>query len=272
MTELAPAGVGAVFGLAGVGAGEALAVASGFLIGVSSSGGATGSTVASAGVGAAFGFAGAGEALAVASGVLVSVCFSGEATGSAVAVTPVCSVALGVVVDPGGHVIQHSAPAGNDRNVNPLTGTSMVSRRDFAFMIHPPFPFLIFIDAHFPSVRAAQTTPQGGHASDSSASQSYLRLLAGWRLASDKFAAVDLGACLPDQCGSSAISRCITPMAKINRSYSLNQPRSYATNRLDGTPDRTPDSGHNWWEIRKHQSADIGRLYARSNFSVNSFT
>ena len=60
MTELAPAGVGAAFGFAGAGAGEALAVASGFLIGVSSSGEATGSTVASAGVGAAFGFAGTG--------------------------------------------------------------------------------------------------------------------------------------------------------------------------------------------------------------------
>ena len=107
------------------------------------SGEATGSSVASAGVGAAFGFAGivAGEALAVASGVLVSVCFSGEATGSAVAVTPFSFVALGVAVDPGGQVIQHSAPAGNDRNVNPLTGTSIVSRRDFAFMIHPHFVF-----------------------------------------------------------------------------------------------------------------------------------
>ena len=105
MTELAPAGVGAVFGLAGVGA---------------------------------------GEALAVASGVLVSVCFSGEATGSAVAVTPFSFIALGAAVDPGGHVIQHSAPAGNDTNVNPVTGTSMVSRRDFAFMIHPPFIFDVY--------------------------------------------------------------------------------------------------------------------------------
>ena len=102
MAELAPAGVGAAFGFAGAGAGEALAVASGFLAGASS---------------------------------------SGEATGSAVAVTPFSFVALGVAVDPGGHVIQHSAPAGNDRNVNPVAGTSMVSRRDFAFMIHPPFRF-----------------------------------------------------------------------------------------------------------------------------------
>ena len=143
MAELASAGFGAAFGFAGARAGEALAVASGFLAGVSSSGEATGSAVASGGVGAAFGFAGtgAGEALAVASGVLVSVCFSGEATGSAVAVTPFSFIALGPAVDPGGHVIQHSAPAGNDTNVNPVTGTSMVSRRDFAFMIHPPFRF-----------------------------------------------------------------------------------------------------------------------------------
>ncbi len=99
--------------------------------------------LAPAGVGAAFGFAGAGagEALAVASGFLAGICSSGEATGSAVAVTPFSFVALGVAVDPGGHVIQHSAPAGNDRNVNPVTGTSMVSRRDFAFIIHPPFRF-----------------------------------------------------------------------------------------------------------------------------------
>ena len=118
---------------------------------------------APAGVGAAFGFAGAGagEALAVASGFLAGICSSGEATGSAVAVTPFSFVALGVAVDPGGHVIQHSAPAGNDRSVNPLTGTSTASRRDFAFMIHS---FLIFIDAHFLSVfEKRKTTPQGGH-------------------------------------------------------------------------------------------------------------
>ena len=151
MAELAPAGVVAAFGFAGAAAGEALAVASCVLVSVCFSGEATGSTVASAGVGAAFGFAGAGEALAVASGVLVSVCFSGEATGSAVAVTPFSFVALGVVVDPGGHVIQHSAPAGNDRNVNPLTGMSMVSRRDFAFMIHPPFRFCFLLTPIFPS-------------------------------------------------------------------------------------------------------------------------
>jgi len=143
VAELAPAGVGAVFGFAGARAGEALAVASDFLTGVSSSGEATGSAVASAGVGAAFGFAGAGEALAVVSGVLAGVSSSGE-TGSAVAVTPFSFVALGVAIDPGGHVIQHSAPAGNDRNVNPLTGMSMVSRRDFAFMIHPHFVFVFY--------------------------------------------------------------------------------------------------------------------------------
>jgi len=233
VAELAPAGVGAVFGFAGARAAEALAVASDFLTGVSSLGEATGSAVASAGVGAAFGFAGAGEALAVVSGVLAGVSSSGE-TGSAVAVTPFSFVALGVAIDPGGHVIQHSAPAGNDRNVNPLTGMSMVSRRDFAFMIHPPFRFLIVIDAHFPSVRAAQTTPQGGPPpSGSVARKSYLPLLAGWGLASDKFTAVGSEDWLPDQCGSSdkPTSRSVAPTAKINRrTCSLNQPRPYAEN------------------------------------------
>jgi hypothetical protein len=79
--------------------------------------------------------------LAVASGFLAGGSPSGEATGSAVAVVPFSPVTPSVVVDPGGHVIQHSAPAGNDRNVKPVIGMSMVSRRDFAFMIHPPFRF-----------------------------------------------------------------------------------------------------------------------------------
>jgi hypothetical protein len=89
---------------------------------------------------AAFGFAGAGagEAFTVVLDFLAGVSSSDAATGSAVAVAPCIPAALGVVVDPGGHVIQHSAPAGNDRNVNPETGMSTVSRRDFAFMIHPP--------------------------------------------------------------------------------------------------------------------------------------
>jgi hypothetical protein len=119
----------AAFGFAGTGAGGALAVASDFLAGVNSSVEAVGST-----------FAGseAGEALAVASGFLAGVNSSVEAAHSAVAGF---SVALGVAVDPGGQVIQHSAPAGNDRNANPVAGTSTVSRRYFAFMIHPPIHF-----------------------------------------------------------------------------------------------------------------------------------
>ena len=102
----------AVFGFAGTGAGGALAVASDFLAGVNSSVEAVGST-----------FAGseAGDALAVASGFLAGVNSSVEAGHSAVAGF---SVALGVAVDPGGQVIQHSAPAGNDRNANPVAGTS----------------------------------------------------------------------------------------------------------------------------------------------------
>jgi hypothetical protein len=121
-------GVAAAFGFAGTGAGEALAVPSDFLAGVNSSVEAVGST-----------FAGseAGDALAVASGFLAGVNSSVEAH-SAVAGF---SVALGVAVDPGGQVIQHSAPAGNDRNANPVAGTSTVSRRYFAFMIHPPIHF-----------------------------------------------------------------------------------------------------------------------------------
>ena len=141
MAGPAPSGTRAAFGFAGAGAGEALAVVSSFLASAASLGEATGSVVASAAAGAAFGFAGAGagEALAVASGFLAGAGSSGEATGSAVAVAPCSPVPLGVAVDPGGHVIQHSAPAGNDRNVNPVTGTRTVSRRDLGFMIHPPF-------------------------------------------------------------------------------------------------------------------------------------
>jgi len=127
----------------GAAVGDALAVASGILAGVASSGEAAGSIVAPPGAGAAFGFAGAGvgDALAVASGFLAGVNSSVEAVGSTVAGF---SVALGVAVYPGGQVIQQSAPAGNDRNANPVAGTSTVSRRDFAFMIHPPFIFDVY--------------------------------------------------------------------------------------------------------------------------------
>ena len=126
-------------GFVGAAVGDALAVASGILAGVAFSGEVAGSIVAPAGTGAAFGFAGAGvgDALAIASGFLAGV---NSSVGAASAVAGF-SVALGVAVDPGGQVIQHSAPAGNDINANPLTGTSTVSRRDFAFMIHPPIHF-----------------------------------------------------------------------------------------------------------------------------------
>jgi len=138
-----------------------LAVASDFLAGVNSSVEAVGSTFAPAGASAAFDFAGAGagEALAVASGFLAGVNSSVEAARSAVAGF---SVALGVAVDPGGQVIQHSAPAGNDRNVNPVAVTSTVSRRDFAFMITIP-PFIFGVYSRPFSERVREGRPQDGH-------------------------------------------------------------------------------------------------------------
>jgi hypothetical protein len=129
-----------------------LAVASGFSAGVASSDEAAGSIVAPAGAGAAFGFAGAGvgDALAVASGFLAGVASSGEVVGSTVAVAPWSPFELGVAVDPGGHVIQHSAPAGNDTNISPATATSLANI-DFAFMIPPPFVFVAY-SRRFPGV------------------------------------------------------------------------------------------------------------------------
>jgi hypothetical protein len=132
-------GVGTAFGF-GTGVGDALAVASGFVACVSSSGEAAGSVVASVAVGTTFGFAGPEvvEAFAAVSGSLAGVLSSGETAGSVVAVAPCLPEELGVAVDPGGHVIQQSAPAGNDRNVDPVATSSPVSKRDFAFMIPPP--------------------------------------------------------------------------------------------------------------------------------------
>jgi hypothetical protein len=131
--------VGTAFGFAGTGVGEAFAVASGFLACVSSSGEAPGSVVAPVAVGTAFGFAGTEvvEAFAVVSGSLTGVRSSGETAGSVVAVAPCSSLGLGVAVDPGGHVIQQSAPAGNGISIDPVATNSPVSRRDFAFMISP---------------------------------------------------------------------------------------------------------------------------------------
>ena len=186
MAGPAPSGTRAAFGFAGAGAGEALAVVSSFLASAASLGEATGSVVASAAAGAAFGFAGAGagEALAVASGFLAGAGSSGEATGSAVAVASCSPVPL----------IQHSAPAGNDRNVNPVTGTRTVSRRDLGFMIHPPF--LMFIHAHSPSVfEKRKSKPQDGLPAPNRISP----FLAGWGLVSDNFRAVGSGGCLPDR-------------------------------------------------------------------------
>jgi hypothetical protein len=176
--------VGGTVGFFGAAPGDALVVASGILSDVASSGEAAGSIVAPAGAGAAFGFAGAGvgDALAVASGFLAG--SSGEATDSAVAVAPCVPVALGVSVDPGGQVIQHSAPAGNDRNANPVAGTSTVSRRDFAFMIHP-HSFLVFIHAHFPSV-FEKRRPQAGHRLSFVLAPFISPFLAGSRLVTDK--------------------------------------------------------------------------------------
>jgi hypothetical protein len=168
-------GVAAAFGFAGNGAGGALAVASDFLAGVNSSVEAVGSTFAGAE---------AGEALAVASGFLAGVNSSVEAAHSAVAGF---SVALGVAVDPGGQVIQHSAPAGNDRNANPVAGTSTVSRRDFAFIIHPPFIFGVYSRPFSERVREAKTPRLPP------LSNGISPFLAGWRLATDKFTAVGSG-------------------------------------------------------------------------------
>ncbi len=78
-------------------------------------------------------------------------------------------------------MIQHSAPAGNDRNVNPVTGTNTVSKRDFAFMIPPPFVFDYYSRPFSKRVREAKTA---------SALQWYLPL---WRLVTDKFRAVGSG-------------------------------------------------------------------------------
>jgi hypothetical protein len=259
VAELASAGVGAAFGFTG--AGEALAVAS--------SGEATGSSVASAGVGAAFGFAGivVGEALAVASGVLVSVCFSGEATGSAVAVTPFSFVALGVAVDPGGQVIQHSAPAGNDRNVNPLTGTSIVSRRDFAFMIHPHFVFNFYGRPFF------RACPKGGKQHRKAATPRVLPhrdcISAFWRDGGSQATNLRLsfqetaylnGVDHPTsrsrdvsrQDQSSVVS--FKPTATLRSKYQLN--------KLDGTPDAR----------RTAVTIDGSIFTRRPNFSVNFFT
>ena len=137
--SIAGPAVGTAIGFAGTALGELLAVASGFLACVSSSGEAAGSVVAPVAVGTAFGFAGAEVVgtFAAVSGSLAGVRSSGENAGSVVAVAPCLPVGLGVAVDPGGHVIQHSAPAGNDRNVNPVPTNSPVSKRDFAFMILP---------------------------------------------------------------------------------------------------------------------------------------
>jgi hypothetical protein len=177
-----------------------LAVASGFLAWVSS-GEAAGSVVAAAGDGDAFG-AGAGAALAVASGFLAWVSSSDEVTGSAVAAASCFPIALGVAVDPGGHVIQHSAPAGNDSHVNPVTDTSKLIRRDFAFMIHPPFVFDLLFTLTF------RACSRSGKQSRKTTTLGFPALnlispfLAGRGLVSDKFRAVGSGNCLPDRYGS----------------------------------------------------------------------
>jgi hypothetical protein len=144
-----PAAAGAAFGFTGAGLGDALAVAavaSVFLAGVASSGMAVGSTVP-AGDGAAFGFTGAGlgDALAVASGFLAGVASSGKAAGSTVPVVPRSPLEPGV--DPGGHVIQHSASARSGR-ISPATATSSANKIALAFMILPPF-ILLLVHAHF---------------------------------------------------------------------------------------------------------------------------
>ena len=84
----------------------------------------------------------AGELLSVTSALATGLCASGEATGSASAVGVCWPVPLGVAVDPGGHVIQHSAAAGNDRTPNPLTAVKLTRRRDVVFMFSPPLLLL----------------------------------------------------------------------------------------------------------------------------------
>jgi len=100
-----------------------------------------------AAAGAAFGFTGAGlgDALAVASGFLAGVASSGKAAGSTVPVVPRSPLEPGV--DPGGHVIQHSASARSGR-ISPATATSSANKIALAFMILPPF-ILLLVHAHF---------------------------------------------------------------------------------------------------------------------------
>ena len=181
MAGSTPAGAGA--GFAGAGVGDALAVASGFLTGVASSGEAAGSTVAPVDAGAAFGFAGAGvgAALAVALGFLAGITPPGEAAGSAVAPT-----GAGAAVDPGGHTVQfqHSALAGNDRNASPVAATSPVSRSDFSFIDSSP---VRFFDVLFTPIFPACSIAWSGkcRCKRSSALGPYRILLAGRGLASD---------------------------------------------------------------------------------------
>ena len=103
-----------------------------------------GGLVATPGGRAVFFFADAvaGELSSVTSALATGLCASGEATGSASAVGVCWPVPLGVAVDPGGHVIQHSAAAGNDRTPNPLTAVKLTRRRDVVFMFSPPLLLL----------------------------------------------------------------------------------------------------------------------------------
>lgn len=106
--------------------------------------GLIGGVVATAGGGAAFFFDGtvAGELSSVTSALDTGFCASGEAGCSVSAVAGCCSVALGVAIDPGGHVIQHSAAAGSVRIANPLNTVKLARKREVALIVRPPLLLL----------------------------------------------------------------------------------------------------------------------------------
>ena len=144
--DWAGAGWNAAFGAGAGGATASVGIGSGAGIADCTVEGSVGASTPAA-AGAAFGFTGAGlgDALAVASGFLAGVASSGKAAGSTVPVVPRSPLEPGV--DPGGHVIQHSASARSGR-ISPATATSSANKIALAFMILPPF-ILLLVHAHF---------------------------------------------------------------------------------------------------------------------------
>jgi len=144
--DWAGAGWNAAFGAGAGGATASVGIGSGAGIADCTVEGSVGASTPVA-AGAAFGFTGAGlgDALAVASGFLAGVASSGKAAGSTVPVVPRSPLEPGV--DPGGHVIQHSASARSGR-ISPATATSSANKIALAFMILPPF-ILLLVNAYF---------------------------------------------------------------------------------------------------------------------------